>query len=143
MNYNPKVFGIFVLILSCAIATACLTAQPQCGVTLPGKVIRVIDGDTYVVEFRIAVNIRADECYAPELGTRPGDKAAMEMREHAEGKDCFVWLKIPDTGKLVEALTLGRWVGKVWLTDTPRDSLSEWAVKRGLASSTHNGKLGE
>ncbi len=91
-------------------------------VVLPCDVVRVIDGDTVVVEVKFSFPVRLLDCWAPEKhetdikGEKArGLKAAEAMKALAEGKSGIVTIPLPDdpNASLAEVFTLGRVLGSV------------------------------
>ncbi len=121
---------------------------PADGVPLPGwttqaKCLRVIDGDTLEVEVRRVFRVRLLDCWAPESKIDPrvneadqvaekkaGQAAKENLRKLAEGKDCIV--QIPGDVDVAKAITMGRWLGRVWVGDV---ELSEAQVRGGFAET--------
>jgi endonuclease YncB( thermonuclease family) len=100
------------------------TTAPEPGVSLDGRVIRVIDGDTVEVETRLVHRIRMADCWCKEIrlgrNTTEADKAqGLVARLYLAGLldacDHNVRIHIPGNGGNLSALTtLGRIVGRIW-----------------------------
>lgn len=113
--------------------------QPPYGLTIPGEVVRVIDGDTLEVEVRRVVRIRLLDCWAPE--TRTTDLAEKEQglqaKAYLEGiaanKSVKVHIPFDRDGKFGDSLTFGRALGYVWV-EGDLVSLSEQMVRSGHAT---------
>ena len=119
---------------------------PAPGWTTEAKCLRVIDGDTLEVEVRRVIRVRMLDCWAPESkrdsrisqADRETEKFAGQaskenLRQLCEGKDVIV--QIPSNVDVAKAITMGRWLGKVWL-EGDGESLSEKQVRGGFAEVT-------
>lgn len=97
-----------------ALLLAVALATPVPTLTVPCRIVRVIDGDTVEVEVTTSAIVRLQNCWAPETrGPQRPDgllsKSALEAYcEHAGGQGT---LAVP----LPAELTFGRVVGDVWL----------------------------
>lgn len=118
-------------------------ACPPRGITIDGTVIRVIDGDTIVVESRVEYHVRLLDCWAPESRTKDtaekqrGLTAKSRMKTLAENKSVRVFL--PASEDLTEMITMGRMLGRVWILngDAPTTpDLSTIMVSECLATPT-------
>jgi endonuclease YncB( thermonuclease family) len=118
-------------------------ACPPRGITIDGTVVRVIDGDTIVVESRVEYHVRLIDCWAPESRTKDlaekqrGLTAKSRMKTLAENKPVRVFL--PTSEDLTEMFTMGRMLGRVWILngDVPTSSdLSTIMVSECLATRT-------
>jgi endonuclease YncB( thermonuclease family) len=121
-------------------------APPVPGWTTQARCIRVIDGDTIEVEVRRVIRVRMLDCWAPESrldarlphAAQTAERAAgIASRENllrlCEGRDVVV--QIPAGEDVAKAITMGRWLGKVWV-DGDGESLAEKQVKGGFAETT-------
>ena len=121
-----------------SIALICFFTEsaPSPSLTIDGQCVRVIDGDTIVVETRTQYHVRLIDCWAPESRTSDiaekqlGLKSKNRMIQIAEGKP--VRVSIPLTGDLGDSTTMGRVLGRVWLEDGRE--LSPLMVSEGLAT---------
>jgi endonuclease YncB( thermonuclease family) len=117
---------------------------PQPAWTTPAKVLRVIDGDTLEIEVRRVIRVRMLDCWAPESKLDPrlpeaqreaekqaGQAAKANLQRLADGREVIV--QIPGDVDLAKAITMGRWLGRVWLKGDG-ESLSEKQVKGGFAT---------
>lgn len=108
---------------------------PVLGISVPGKVLSVHDGDTLKVECRVVMDIRLLDCWAPELKGE-SKEAGIRSREHlkrlADGKPCIVHVpwNAENIGKMT---TLGRVLGKVYVNG---DDLSYEQVRKKMATKT-------
>ncbi len=138
----------FVMVPILALSMLCIEARsepgqwpnrPSPGITLPCKVINVVDGDTVDVQIVQIVRIRLLECWAPESRTRNAEEKArgiaakVHLQTVATAKPGTAW--IPTGQTFAESLTLDRVLGHVWIDGRP-DSLSELQVSSGHASRT-------
>lgn len=111
--------------------------SPPIGVTLAGKVVNIVDGDTLDVETRLVIRLRLDRCWSPESRTKDlaekarGIAAKENLKRLAEGKDCK--FHIPMTNRLMDSLTLDRVLGSVWCVGDSLD-LSTLQVEQGHAT---------
>ena len=114
---------------------------PPRGMTVDGVVLRVIDGDTVVIQSQIEFQIRLLDCWAPESRTKDriekqrGLAAKERMQELADCKQCRVFM--PAAGTLSEMMTMGRILGRVWILQdgSPSDmDLSSIMVAEGHAT---------
>lgn len=123
--------------------------MPEPAWITPGRVLRVIDGDTLEVEIRRTIRVRMLDCWAPESTMdsrvpeerREAEKArgqASKQALHELATDREVIVRIPTSrsGDLSQSITLGRVLGEVWLTSDPRESLSEKQVAAKHATKT-------
>ena len=119
------------------------TIAPDPGLTLDATVIRVIDGDTLVVESRVQYHVRLIDCWAPESRTsdlaekQRGLRSKARMVQLADGKP--VRIHVPIGTDLTQVTSLSRVLGRAWLNvdgvPESRD-LSEIMVSEGLATKT-------
>lgn len=121
------------------VAVAC----PPKGITIDGTVVRVIDGDTIVVESRVQYHVRLLDCWAPESRTKDnaekqrGLTAKSRMKTLAENKPVRVFL--PATDDLTEMITMGRMLGRVWILEGDAPTISDLStimVSERLATPT-------
>ena len=118
-------FGVFGLPASAGQSirpvpdTLSVPACPPKGMTIDGTVVRVIDGDTIVVESRVEYHVRLLDCWAPESRTRDLDEkqrglaAKARMQQLAADKPVRVFL--PAADDLTDMMTMGRLLGRVWI----------------------------
>jgi endonuclease YncB( thermonuclease family) len=113
--------------------------------------IRVIDGDTIEVELRRVIRVRMLDCWAPESRSdnrlpedqresqkKKGLDSKKNLQELCEGKTVIV--QIPSSDEVGHLITLGRWLGHVWL-DGDEESLSEKQVRGGFAEKNKPERL--
>lgn len=128
----------YIVSFCIAVVLAILSEPPATGLTLDGKCVRVIDGDTIEVEFTTKARVRLIDCWCPESRTsdvaekQRGLKSKNRMIQLAEGRS--VRISVPLTGDLSDATTLSRVLGRAWLPDGRE--LSEVMVSEGLATKT-------
>jgi len=121
-------------------------APPATGLTLDGEVIRVVDGDTIVVESRVRYHVRLLDCWCAESRMNPRIADTLQMEEKAkglaakdhlnqiaDGKIVIVHIPIED-GDISKVWTMGRVLGNVWLKSDKKQSLSEKQVESGHAT---------
>lgn len=120
---------------------------PEPAWVTPGRVLRVIDGDTLEIEIRRTIRVRMLHCWAPE-SHRDGRVAEEEREEQralgiaskkslqsvAEDRDVIVRIPTSTDGNLSQVFTLGRVLGEVWLQSDPSESLSDRQVRLGHAT---------
>lgn len=106
---------------------------PAMGLTIPGKVLSVQDGDTLKVEFRFTANVRLIGAWAPEI-TGATKEAGIKSREHlkriAEGQPCIVHIPLT-SDNIGKATSMGRVLGKVMVNG---DDLSYLQVRAKMAT---------
>lgn len=121
-----------ILLLLVATAAVCDTPKPS--VTLPCKIVNIVDGDTADVEVKFIVRVRFLDCWAPEKYTPEGKVSKARLTELVEQstKDGVLVVPLPESGRLADVLTLDRVLGKLWIKGH-EESLSEWMVKENLA----------
>ena len=136
-------------------ATAPVPVQtaPAVGLTLPGRVVSVHDGDTLNVEVRILVNVRLLDCWCPEIGEKDEKLRAisLEGREYIRSlalrKEVLVNVPITDRESVVRSgtsLTFARVLGNIWLADEPNGpDLAARLVQKKLAATEKGKPLGE
>lgn len=147
MKTELAIFGI-VTALAIGIPAPVDTAPPE-GLTLPGKIVEVHDGDTVTVEVTTRLRVRLIDCWAPEVMTDrrvpPAEQAAAKAagnasREHLQqmvSRSPSCRLHIPRTGDDIGDMTsMGRVLGKIWLDDDATRSVSERMVSSGHAMKT-------
>ena len=117
--------------------------SPPRGFCIDGRVARVIDGDTVVVRSEIEYQVRLLDCWAPESRTKDLDEktrglaSKARMTEIATGKP--VRVHMPATGSVTDMVTMGRVLGRVWITQDGKPEpidLSGLMVSEGLATTT-------
>ena len=141
------IFGILTA-LAIAIPAPVETAPPE-GLTLPGQVVEVHDGDTVTVEVTIRARVRLIDCWAPEVtmdrrvpaaeqaAAKAAGNASREYLQQMVSKSPSCKLHIPRTGDDIGDVTsMGRVLGKVWLSDDATRSVSERMVEAGHATKT-------
>ena len=135
--------AIYVL---CSLATAiCVTnlQQPEPSITLDGKCINCVDGDTADVELKMVVRVRLLDLWTPEKFAKNGDQsekargllAKARAKELLEGKS--VRLSIPLSTDIKDSLTLNRFLGRVSVLDDDGKVLfdySERMVQEGFGT---------
>lgn len=119
---------------------------PDPQITVAGKVVKVVDGDTVDVEVKTIIRVRLIDCWAPE--SKIDNRVAKEKQKDAKdlglkskqnltdislNKDVLVSVPISEKNDLTKSLTLGRVLGRVWI-DGDKKSLSEHQVESGNAT---------
>lgn len=131
VGFVAVVFGLFSL-----------AQPPKAQIVLPCDVVRVVDGDTVVVEVKFRFPVRLLDCWAPEKHETdiPGEKAkglkaAEAMKAIAEGKSGTVTIPMPDdpNASLAEVFTLGRVLGSVSIDGK---DIAQQQLKAGHAFAT-------
>lgn len=108
------------------------------GVSFPGKVLAVTDGDTLKIQVPAwEASIRLLDCWAPETRTRDeeekrrGFAAKNYLHDLCHGRDVEIQIPIDFDGKFGDSLSFGRMLARVTLDG--RD-LSELMVAAGHAT---------
>jgi endonuclease YncB( thermonuclease family) len=101
------------------------------GLTAKGQVVSVRDGDTLQVEFRVRLNVRLLDCWAPELNTAEGKRSAANLKAIATpGKECVMTMPFDQIKTLGDITSMGRFLA--WVSVDGQD-LSQCQVKAGCA----------
>lgn len=100
-------------------APATFPAKPATGYVTDCEIVRVIDGDTVVVEMKTTLNIRLLDCWAPESRTTNAAEKIKGLAAKKHLQDLITTqpqatLFVPLTGDLTDAITLGRALGYIW-----------------------------
>ncbi len=119
---------------------------PDPQITVAGKIIKVVDGDTVDVEVKTIIRVRLIDCWAPEskIDNRVakekqkdvkdlGLKSKQNLTDLSLNKNVLVSVPISEKNDLTKSLTLGRILGRVWI-DGDSKSLSEHQVESGNAT---------
>jgi micrococcal nuclease len=106
-----------------ALLLACLIATPASAETITGRVDRVTDGDTIVID---GTRIRLNGVDAPEMDTATGPRARAEMIDLVDGRVVTCDL---------DGVSYNRRVGVCRLGDGPRAGadLGRLLIRQGLA----------
>lgn len=128
-----------------------VSSPPSPGWTTKARCLRAIDGDTIEVEVRRVIRVRLLDCWAPESKIDPrvsrtdqetekfaGQASKEHLRKLVEGRDVVV--QIPSDVDVAKAITMGRWLGRVWL-EGDGESLSEKQVRSGFAEKVKPERL--
>ena len=132
------------------LATSCFVMShndpPNPEITVAGKVIKVVDGDTVDVEVKTIIRVRLIDCWAPEskIDNRVakekqkdvkdlGLKSKQNLTDLSLNKNVLVSVPISEKNDLTKSLTLGRILGRVWI-DGDEKSLSEHQIESGNAT---------
>ena len=123
-------------------------AAPPNGLTVSAEFPSIHDGDTLtaIVSFRVNVRLcgheKGKQCWAKELKEPGGPESRDNLKAVAEGKHGTLWIPLSSTNNLSSAFTMGRILADGWI-DGMDESLSEYQVRSGHASTRKYGKLGE
>lgn len=112
-----------------------LAGPPDPALTVPCRIVRVIDGDTVEVEVRQVYRVRLLDCWAPERKEKGGPESTEHLSRliDAGGRDAV--LSVPWRERAAERWSLGRVLGRVWIAGQEK-SLSEQQVMSGHALPT-------
>jgi endonuclease YncB( thermonuclease family) len=124
------------------LAPACHAAAPPLGVTTRARLVRVVDGDTVDLEVTYTIRVRLLDCWVPDKNRPVNEQAEEDLTMYAGGKPVILHIPTSKARSLADVLTLNRTLGYVWKVGD-KESLSEWQVKRGNASSQKNLPLGK
>ena len=116
---------------------------PPAGITTPGVLVRVIDGDTVEVEIRRTLRVRMLDCWAPESRTKDPVEKQLGLAAKAHlldicpiGSPVTLFIPSSEGGHIDTVFSMGRVLGAVWATDgDPRD-LSQRQRDAGHATAT-------
>lgn len=109
------------------------------GLTLPGTVSRVIDGDTVEIKIERTIRVRLLDCWAPETRTSSAieKQRGIDSRDHLEreaiGREVELQIPLDADGKFGDAMSFGRVLGRVRRVDDGQD-LSVLQVAAGKAT---------
>ncbi len=127
------------LYILCSLATAvCVTnlqQPPEPSITLDGKCINCVDGDTADVELKMVVRVRMLDLWTPEKFAKNGDQsekargmlAKARAKELLEGKP--VRVSIPLSTNIKDSLTLNRFLGRVSVLDDDGNVLFDFSER--------------
>jgi endonuclease YncB( thermonuclease family) len=131
------------------VPAAVVETAPEPSWTTRARVIRVIDGDTIEVEIRRVFRVRLLDCWAPESKQDPrvpenrraiekqkGQDAKEYLIRLSDGADVVVQIPLTPDGDVSKVWTMGRVLGRVWLTKNPAQSLNRMMVASGHATTT-------
>lgn len=147
MTRHPLTFACLVLAVAAATSTVS-AAPPPLGLTVPAQWQLNHDGDTITADITVRVNVRLcgdgkkRRCWAPELNEAGGPESRASLREFAAGKHGTLWIPMHDAHNLGDLFSLRRIVGDGWVDGTD-ESMSEYQVRTGNASTTRGGQLGQ
>ena len=119
---------------------------PKPGWTTTGQCVRVVDGDTVVVQIVKQIRVRLLDCWCPETKLdhrvsetdresekRRGRGAREFTRSLVEGRQVVVTIPPDADGDIGDVFTLDRALGHVWLEENQDKSVSEQVVAAGHA----------
>jgi len=123
-------------------------SAPDPGWVTHATVSRVIDGDTIDVEIKKTLRVRLLDCWSPEsrmdsrlpvversAAKAAGQAAKRNLEQIAAGREVIVQIPADKDGDISHVLTMDRVLGRVWLAESPAESLSEKQVKAGHAKT--------
>ena len=106
--------------------------NPKPAITVPVKVVRVVDADTVDVEACLKIRVRLADCWAPEsrteLGARATEAAKIAM---PEGSSAILQISLEQVDELRDVMTFGRVVGRLF---NPVGDVSQMMVDMGYAT---------
>lgn len=116
---------------------------PPPGITTPGVLVRIIDGDTVEVEIRRTLRVRMLDCWAPESRTKDLQEKELGLAAKAHlaeicppGSPVTLFIPTSAGGHIESVFTMGRVLGAIWAADgDPRD-LSQRQRDAGHATAT-------
>lgn len=118
-------------------------------IVIPGKVIRVIDSDSIVVNVTFELTVRLLDCYAPELKSKVKEEKELALAgkrylysvlfkekvgDWPEGKEVLIEIPFPYNGRISDLFTFGRILGNLYLGDL---CLSGDLVEKGYAKNVN------
>lgn len=106
---------------------------PEPSITLPCKVVEVVDGDTITVELTVQTRVRLLDCWAPEPSDPGGPAATKNLRQHALDRDGVLHVPLGKARRFGDVMSFDRVLGHVYL-DGERRSLGEIQVDAGHAT---------
>jgi micrococcal nuclease len=114
-------------------------SAPVPGLTVSGRIVRVIDGDTVEFEVTRRIRVRLLDCWAPESRTkdlrekRRGLFAKSNMQKLVEScSDATLFVPASSHGDLSGLFTMGRVLGQLWRKGDVH-SLAQLQVLAGAA----------
>jgi endonuclease YncB( thermonuclease family) len=117
--------------------------RPPTGIASDCQITKVIDGDTIEVEVRRTFRVRLLDCWAPESRTRDSAEKELGLASKAHllemlpvGSEAVVLVPAAEGGHIEKAVTMGRFLGRIWpKDDDPRD-VSQRQRDAGHATTT-------
>lgn len=111
--------------------------RPVTGYVTDCRVVRVIDGDTIVVEIKQSFHVRLLQCWAPEARTKDLVEKAkgLASKEHLQSlieQEDQATLFVPLSTDLTAATSVGRVLGHVW-RKSDEVTISQAQVDAGFA----------
>lgn len=136
--YINTIISSFISVTTCCFTLSYLRSAEKNSISAPAKVVSVYDGDTVTVEFKIKMNVRLLDCYAPEV-KGPEKENGLKSKEFLQslvkaGDD--VTIEIPMGDNLSDSISLSRvlaYVKKDLDNDGELENISEEMVKSGYA----------
>jgi endonuclease YncB( thermonuclease family) len=107
--------------------------KPTPNITIPAKVVRVIDGDTVDVSVSTTIRVRLEDCWCPERHEPSGLAATTAARAMMpEGSNCLVMISLEGVDEIKDVFTFGRVVGRVFTQE--HGDISECLIESGHAT---------
>lgn len=132
----------FICLLSLLLPAVAFADAPPLGLSIPARIISAHDGDTATdVVIEVHVQVRYDNCWAPEL-SQPGGPESAASAKQAQGKHGRLFIPLNNPIDLWKLFTFGRVLGEFW-PDGANESESQRQVRLGFASTTKHGELGK
>jgi len=112
---------ILVVILSaCGWGIVAIASAPQKGVVFEGKIVRCIDGDTFIVQpLPPVVRVRMLDCWSPESRTRDPEEKKLGLAAKASLQELLpvgaqVRIRVPTSDDSSKSMTMGRFLAETW-----------------------------
>lgn len=115
---------------------------PENGWNTPAEIVRVIDGDTIVVQLTRTIHIRLLDCWCAESRTKDKSEKVLGLaaKQHLldlvakHGPICTVHIHADPNEDVSRTFTMSRALGRVWLSNG--DEVSELMRAAGHAVAT-------
>lgn len=107
--------------------------RPTSSVTVRGRAVEIVDGDTLTVEVRVPIRIRLRDCWAKEVREPGGKEAREHLRKMVDGKACLIQIPLEGTRRLDDVFSFGRLLAWVWIDGESVD-VSARMVADGFAT---------
>jgi len=121
-NYSEAAGRISRAALAVIVAGLVLQAgePPSKGVVFEGTIVRVIDGDTYIVQpLPPVVRVRMLDCWSPEsrttdLAEKERGLAAKASLQELLPEGSRVRIRVPTSDDSSKSMTMGRFLAETW-----------------------------